>query len=349
MDLFVGTMQAASAPHQPLKPVLAAVAALLASAIFLFFSLKVGGQLRDELAYRAFAHSLKLSNYYASEQKLDKLLSSPRIFNWARSYSLSDGRIAWDEKKSTARELHNILRMLEYRDYHAAARRFNALRDGKLTNLMWSMPDKKNNTRLLADIQKGFRLCQQQARVLTSLESENSKQIAQLREVQEQQKLILQQVREKLATLFSLQTTATPTEHRSPHFESYSSGILKYLPTLPRLPDQIHSFVDLRKHLDQAGGEVIITGPEAPLVFKERLENLRRDAKSALRKISESTAKIARLEEELKRLRLAVIESGSPLELKLKLLLLSLCDPNSGPIISSISSLTSGISTINEQ
>ena len=324
-----------------MKRAIALVSGIGITALFSLFGISIFGQLREEIAYCDFAGALAVSNYYASEQKLDMLLTPPRIFEWVDSSALGSGRIPLFEKKATIRELHAVVRMLEQHDYQAAARRFNSLRDGKLANLLWAMPGDRDHAQLLAEIQRGFAVCQQNTRELAKKEAEIPGRIEGDMKMLEHLRLAAHGIREDFGELLSVPEPPPAPGQKLPPISYYSGGVLKGLPVLPKLPDRIDTLLELRRSIEEAGGEVSIKGEDAPVIFRKRLEELRISARSLRSHMLEVSERISALETEQKAARLAVVQSGTPLENGLKDLLLVLCDPQSNTVVRKAAKLIS--------
>ncbi|NLF25938.1 MAG: hypothetical protein GX589_09830 [Deltaproteobacteria bacterium] len=329
-------------PHRTFKRTLALFLGLGLGATLSVLSLRLMADLREEAAYRAFAKQLQLSNYYDSERRLGLMFSAPRLFDWAKNLELSTNRISLAEKRTSIQELHNIIRMLDQHDYVAATRRFNSLRDGQLTNLLWAMPEDSFNPQLLADIQRNFGISQTLTTELSQLETTMPTRVAENLKIIEQQELVTHEIQEKLAKLFSLPIPPLQPGEKRPTPTIYADGVLKGLPVLPQIPQPLMSLMDLKQGIEAAGGEVIVQGKDAPRRFNEKLKNLRLNTKTSLSHINAAQEALASLKEQLQTSRLAVLQSGEPLKLDLTKLLLVLCQPRSSSMIAQVSDLFFG-------
>ncbi len=81
----------------------------------------------------------------------------------------------------------------------------------------------------------------------------------------------------ELAELFSLENSIHLLR---PGF--YKSGVLKDLPILPSLPDNLSSLTELRNALNNIGGQVKIRGENAPERFKQILEKIKKTSQNEI-------------------------------------------------------------------
>ena len=108
----------------------------------------------------------------------------------------------------------------------------------------------------------------------------------------------------------------------------YEAGILEGLPKLTGLPDGVPDKLALKSALDRIGGEVKITGADAPRLFQKELEKLRKQYEDFFEVIGRLEEENQELEVKLEQLRKQVFEEGQALREQLKGLLKEVTKPN---------------------
>lgn len=94
--------------------------------------------------------------------------------------------------------------------------------------------------------------------------------------------------------LFSLPPHFTDPQDLAPSF--YDAGILKGLPTLPELPDNLSSFTELREKLNHAGGRLQASGGQmVESLLTARLSSLREGASAVSSTLHDLDAKLSQL------------------------------------------------------
>lgn len=85
-------------------------------------------------------------------------------------------------------------------------------------------------------------------------------------------------VANEFATMMSFHSAYAEAEKKAQPLKEllvYKNGILKDLPRLQELPDNIESLLQLKAHLEMLGGKVVTEGADAHTYFNEKLQELR--------------------------------------------------------------------------
>ena len=312
------------------SPLVAWLFALLSLAIVvvaIFSAIRISKELQAIRTFNALVRNISSGDSQASAANVEELLKEERLVMIRRA---SEGSrvLGLSEFMNTTRELHHIIISLRQGNFENALHTFNVLLDGRLQALIFTVAP--GNAQQIKDLQASFQEYQLKIKKLSEERESIPKQIKTNLAALRQLNLVAKSLAIDFANLFAL----TPIFHERSDaliIDFYQSGVLKGLPVLKGIPDDLMDLAELKQALEKAGGEVQIKGANTQVRFQTELTQFGTTSE----KLQAATAKIfdenRALEQKLQGLASKLFTASRDLEQQVSSLLLEVLYPQTSP------------------
>ena len=254
---------------------LLALGSLVLLSGIIFSVIFISGEVRQYVSFVYMIEELEHGSHEKGQEALERYRADPLIFQLTKKVVYPFRHDIRDSRERATQNLSLVATKIGQNDFQSAALLFRDAVLPGLSDILATMRLSKEDKDLLHGILNRFDSWSKEVFTLAQLETTGPETIATNAKKLKEQTTLAGDVAMAFAQFLNL----TPKAYGpNATMQFYKRGILKGLPLLEKLPDEIDNAHELKRKLDLLGGKPDVHGVNAPQQFQQRIKALRNNA-----------------------------------------------------------------------